>query len=81
VLYDASSGAIRALSPTTGSLLWQGTIGGIHWESPIVVNGVLYVTDESSHLTAFARTLLARALQSGTVIFLPLVANNGLIGC
>ena len=29
------------------------TIGGIHWESPIVANGVLYITDENSQLTAY----------------------------
>ena len=55
ILYHARSGSIRALDPVTGSLLWSSThVGGIHWESPIVSNGWLYVTDEASHLTAFA---------------------------
>jgi CARDB len=55
VVYYATNGSVRALAPTTGgSPLWQGTIGGIHWESPIVANGMLYSTDENSHLTGFA---------------------------
>lgn len=38
VLYRAISGAVVAYAPTTGQQLWQGSIGGIHWESPIVAN-------------------------------------------
>lgn len=54
VLYYAGNNLIQALDPTTGRQLWQDTaIGRIHWESPIVDNGVLYITDESSHLTAY----------------------------
>lgn len=54
VLYCAGSRDIRAFDPTTGKLLWHNTgIGRIHWESPIVVDGVLYITDESGNLTAF----------------------------
>ncbi len=54
ILYYAGPGAIRALDPTTGATLWSDTtIGGIHWESPIVVEGRVYLTDESSQLTAW----------------------------
>ena len=54
VLYCAVSGSIRALNPVTGKLLWSNDdIGNIHWESPIVDNGVLYITDQSGNLTAF----------------------------
>ncbi|MCL5267694.1 MAG: PQQ-binding-like beta-propeller repeat protein [Bacteroidetes bacterium] len=53
VLFCAGSHDMRALDPTTGRLLWHDTtIGGIHWESPIVADGVLYITDESGDLTA-----------------------------
>jgi len=46
VLYDASYGALKALDPTTGAVLWQDTtIGPIHWESPIVADGAVYLTD------------------------------------
>ncbi len=55
VLYYATSGELRALAPTTGGTpLWQGAIGGIHWESPIVANGTIYIADEIGHVTAFA---------------------------
>jgi hypothetical protein len=54
VFYVGGSG-LRALDPTTGKALWsQALNAGIHWESPIVVNGTLYVTDENAQLTAFA---------------------------
>ncbi len=55
VLYCAGSHDMRAIDPTTGKLLWHDTnIGKIHWESPIVVNGVLYITDEAGDITAYA---------------------------
>ena len=55
VLFYARSGLIQALNPVTGAVLWSdATIGAIHWESLIVDNGVLYITDESSHLTAYS---------------------------
>jgi hypothetical protein len=54
VLFYVGSGNAWALDPTTGTTLWHDTgIGNIHWESPIVANGALYITDESSHLTAY----------------------------
>ncbi|HZW51491.1 MAG TPA: PQQ-binding-like beta-propeller repeat protein [Rudaea sp.] len=49
------SGSINALNPKTGAVLWSdASTGGVHWESPIVVNGRIYVTDESSQLWAYA---------------------------
>ena len=55
ILYYASFTGMRALDPTTGTQLWSdASIGGIHWESPIVVNGRLYVTDEAGNLWAYA---------------------------
>ncbi|HUI31281.1 MAG TPA: PQQ-binding-like beta-propeller repeat protein [Candidatus Acidoferrales bacterium] len=54
VLYCAVSGSIRAIDPVSGKILWRDEhLGKIHWESPIVDNGVLYITDESGHLTAY----------------------------
>jgi hypothetical protein len=58
VLYVAHSGAVDARDPLTGNLLWSSaqtstTIGGIHWESPILVDGKLYVADENAHITAY----------------------------
>lgn len=53
VLVYASSGTIHALDPSSGNPLWSKPIGSIHWESPIVVNGLVYITDGNKHLTAF----------------------------
>jgi outer membrane protein assembly factor BamB len=60
VLFLATSGQVLALDPHTGRQLWGsaqasagGSIGGIHWESPIVTGGTLYVPDEDGHLTAY----------------------------
>ena len=58
VLYAAGGGVLRALSPTTGAALWSTTaIGGIHWQSPVVANGILSLGDEAGHMTAWAPTL------------------------
>jgi outer membrane protein assembly factor BamB len=55
VLFYAYPGRIRALDPLNGHELWSDTaIGGIHWESPIVANGALFITDDSGNLTAYA---------------------------
>ena len=56
VLYFANAKTIRALDPLTGNLLWSDArkIAGNHWQSPIVFNATLYVTDENNHLTAYA---------------------------
>jgi hypothetical protein len=55
VLYYAGPSGLRALDPRTGRVLWQDSgIGEIHWESPIVADGRLYLTDERRTLTAWA---------------------------
>lgn len=49
------SGSINALDPKTGAVLWSDSSPvGVHWESPIVVNGRIYVTDEGGALWAYA---------------------------
>ncbi|HXI55623.1 MAG TPA: discoidin domain-containing protein, partial [Polyangia bacterium] len=60
VLYNATNNNIRALNPATGAQLWSnGGLGTIHWQSPVVANGVLYIADNSNQLTAFAPNLTA----------------------
>lgn len=61
VLFIATTQQIVALNPQTGQTLWTsqgakagGTIGGVHWESPIVVNDHLYMTDEDGNLYAYS---------------------------
>ncbi|HEV2977441.1 MAG TPA: PQQ-binding-like beta-propeller repeat protein [Casimicrobiaceae bacterium] len=55
VLYFFGSGALTAYAPTTGTQLWSVAVGGgVHWQSPVVANGVLYVEDGGGNLNAFA---------------------------
>jgi len=55
VLYGVENGRILALNPTNGHTLWSATqgVGPIHWESPIVVGGALYVGDENGDFMAY----------------------------
>ena len=60
VLYIATSGTLWALNPISGATEWSstqsgagGSIGGIHWESPIVVDAKVYCSDENGNLTAY----------------------------
>lgn len=53
VLYVQGYGVISALNPLTGTLLWSADSGGLHWQSPIVVNGHLYVTDNNRTITSY----------------------------
>jgi hypothetical protein len=55
MVFIARNGLIRALNATNGSLLWSDNhIGAIHWESPVVANGVLFITDQNGNLTAYS---------------------------
>jgi hypothetical protein len=57
ILYYASFSGMMALDPTSGAQLWNETsIGSIHRETPIVVNGNLFVTDEGAQLWAYSAT-------------------------
>ena len=54
ILFRARSGLIEALDPETGDVLWSNnTIGNIHWQSPIVVNDTLYLSNHQNALIAF----------------------------
>lgn len=61
IVFVAFDNALVALDALTGNELWSSamrgagkTIGPVHWESPIVVNGWVYCSDENGHLTAYA---------------------------
>ncbi len=61
LVFVASTGAVRALSVANGSVLWSstdsgvgGTIGNIHWQSVVVADGAVYVSDLNGNLTAYA---------------------------
>jgi len=53
VLFIQGANVINAVVPQTGAVLWQGTAGSIHWQSPIVVNGQIFFSDNSRKAYAF----------------------------
>jgi outer membrane protein assembly factor BamB len=55
IVYVAASNELVALDATTGATLASNSsLGGVHWESPSISNGVVYCADENKNLTAFA---------------------------
>jgi outer membrane protein assembly factor BamB len=55
VLFQATFSGVRALAPATGAQLWSdGAPRGLHWESPIAVDGRLLLADEAGDLLAYA---------------------------
>ena len=61
MVFVAFNSALVALNATTGKELWSsamhssGTnIGSIHWQSPIVVNGWVYCSDNNGNLTGYS---------------------------
>jgi len=53
-LYYLTGSKLTALDPVSGTLIWQSAaLGGIHWQSPIVVNGRIYVIDNTSQLWTY----------------------------
>lgn len=53
-LYYAAVGNLRALDAVSGDTRWSDPrIGAIHWQSPIVANGRIYVFDEAARLWAY----------------------------
>jgi outer membrane protein assembly factor BamB len=61
IVYVETDGAVNAFDAPSGKIVWSttnssagGTIGGVHWQSPIVVNGWIYVSDEAGPLTVYS---------------------------
>lgn len=54
ILFVQGSAGINALDPVTGATLWtSSTTKGLHWQSPIVVNGNVYSSDNSGYIYAW----------------------------
>jgi hypothetical protein len=53
ILFAARSGALSAYNPMSGASLWSTSVGPIHWQSPVVVDGLVLLEDSSGHLTAW----------------------------
>lgn len=61
LIFAATDDAVNAIDARTGKIVWSsgksgagGSIGGIHWESPIVIDDWLYISDDSGHLTGYS---------------------------
>jgi hypothetical protein len=54
ILFLASGNRIGAYNATTGAQLWADTtLGGVHWQSPVVALKTLLMEDNSGHLNAY----------------------------
>jgi len=60
IIFVAGSSALVALDARNGHRLWTSNIGPIHWESPIIVNGTLYCSDQDGNVVAYGLTSGAR---------------------
>ncbi len=68
--YVANNATLIIADPATGTALRSFAIsGGVHWQSPVVANGVLYIEDQGSGLTAWTVVIpppVPRSTGSGT---------------
>ena len=60
IVFVQNNAAIYAMNPSDGKLLWSsssksagGSVNGLHWQSPILVNGHLYAADNTGHFYAY----------------------------
>ena len=54
MVFYIDGGTVRAVDAVSGGQLWSvANSGGVHWQSLIIANATLYVTDGAGHLTAF----------------------------
>jgi len=65
VFFVAQTKQLVALDAKTGTQLWSSPVDGVHWASPIVVNGVVYLADNDATLRAYAAPLPAAATTTG----------------
>ncbi len=64
VFFVARTNELVALDVRSGVELWSAPVNGVHWASPIVVNGTLYLTDNDATLRAYALPALAVAIDA-----------------
>jgi outer membrane protein assembly factor BamB len=65
---------VVARDPLTGSVLWTSPhIGNLHWQSPIVVDGAVYMTDGSRKLWKFG------IVAGATHVVTPVAGSGGSI--
>lgn len=66
VLFQQAFTALYALDPRTGETLWSSSpTKGLHWQSPIVVNGRVYSSDDGGNIYAWGIPEDASSSNSG----------------
>ena len=54
ILFYQTFTGVNALDPMTGDILWASSkTNGLHWQSPIVINGQIYSSDNSGNIYAW----------------------------
>jgi outer membrane protein assembly factor BamB len=54
LLFMVGSNALSAVDARTGEVVWQDKgAGPTHWQSPTIVNSMIYVCDSAGYLTAY----------------------------
>ena len=54
ILFYQTFTGVNALDPMTGDILWTSSkTNGLHWQSPIVINGQVYSSDNSGNIYAW----------------------------
>jgi hypothetical protein len=72
VLYYAGSSGMQAVNPVTGDVLWQDRqIANVHWQSPTVINGNVYILDEGGYLAIYKRRVPNGRKESSSFDVLP----------
>lgn len=70
LLFIQSNGTIKALNPITGAVVWTGQVGSMHWESPAVVDGHIFVLS-GGQLTAFGLSIEAPTPSISQGMYIP----------
>jgi outer membrane protein assembly factor BamB len=71
IVFYVGGAGLRALAARTGALLWSdGGPASIHWQSPIVVGGRVYVADGNNTLRAYAPAVASTCVADATTLCL-----------
>ncbi|HEV3457341.1 MAG TPA: PQQ-binding-like beta-propeller repeat protein [Thermoanaerobaculia bacterium] len=71
IVFYVGGAGLRALSARHGALLWSdGGPSSIHWQSPIVVDGRVYVADGNGKLWAYAPAAASSCVADATTLCL-----------
>jgi hypothetical protein len=73
IVFYAGQAGLQALTPRHGAVLWSDAgpgQAGIHWQSPIAVNGRVYVPDNGGNLWVYAPSAASTCAADATTLCL-----------